>query len=127
MLRTVLAVALFVAPAPFAARSQDSKGEKPVKPIYMTPKDFKTGVVGYFCAGEKAVVNYRFDIIRVVDAKSMVLRLPGQPSVHFLARMPTTDLVDGGTVELSSYTTLWRVTGTAKVAGRTMFVVEPYK
>ncbi len=113
-----LAAIFVVALWPVPAQPQDKKGDP--EPVNMRPSDFKTGLVGRLARYDGA--TWHLKVVRVIDEKSMVLLLLGEPRLPFLANTPTKDMVDGKMTNLSG---VWRVTGTTKVDGRTMFAIEP--
>jgi hypothetical protein len=108
---------LFVAFCLAAAQPQEKKKDPP--PIDMSPMDFKVGVVGFL--RHSFGNDWKFDVVSVVNEKSAVFRLSGQPNLPFLARTPTKGMADGQKTTLPG---CWRVVETAKVQGRTMFVLE---
>jgi hypothetical protein len=107
MSRTAAAL-LFVLAGPLAAAD-------------LRPDALEVGQVGRWRADTGGDFEWR--VAEVIDARRMVLVLPGLPDSPVLVRgRPTAGIADGKRLTLAGE---WRVAGTEKYSGRTYYVVEP--
>ena len=102
--------------------SEQIKKPRVVKgPLHLFPNPPKVGMIGEVLAGPGREVF----VIRVIDEKSMIVKTAFNDGRYLtiLFKVPTAGAVDDAAFALP--TVFFECTGTTRVEGRTMFVLEP--
>jgi hypothetical protein len=97
-----------------------------VKPRNIPDDSFKLGEAYYFYYGN---LGAAVKVLEIVDEKSAIVQLEVGSNTYpqkLLLMTPTKGMVDGQLYQ-DALRSAWKVTGTKKVGGRTVFVMEPVK
>jgi hypothetical protein len=82
-------------------------------------EDFKVGLVGKWRKGE-----YAHRILEIINESSVYMAISYDPRINVVVKgISTKGLVDGAVLPLEG---VWEFTGTTRLNGRTVFVIEPY-
>lgn len=98
-----------------------------VKPMRLPDEKFSVGEV--YEMFDQRGLGAAVKVLEVIDEKSALIQIEVGTAVYptkFLMMMPTKGVADGQYFQdaIKSY---WKVTTTKKVAGKTVFVMEPIK
>jgi hypothetical protein len=93
----------------------------PLAAADLRPDALEVGQVGRFRADTGGDFEWR--VVEVIDARRMIVTLPGLPDSPILVKgRPTAGIADGKRLTLPGE---WKVAGTERYSGRTYYVVEP--